>query len=213
MTFTTPPCKFEGIENLENRFAYFKEKAISTYHYYSAFMASVHAAEKLPHNIAFYAVSQKGIKFLWVLELVRLFDDHKDAISVNKLLRICEQSFTKKDSCYDEIRKAVRQLQNELNDLNAITHNLNVMRDKILAHNDKKSTTKTNFDKLIEDYPLKHEDGEKLTDYLMAVVNTLNLHLYGVGEMKINLPPYEWELSKIVDALNNSRQNVEDAKV
>ena len=101
----------------------------------------------------FFNTAEKALNLEFLISLAKLFDNHKDALHIDKLVNFAEQnqrSFTAEDfaeynegriylaelkDAYEGMkREDLLEVKNELANVEEITAKLKIMRDKLLAH-------------------------------------------------------------------------------
>lgn len=85
---------------------------------------------KSPH---FWAEVMKSLRFTLIMKTARLFDESKDAIGIQKVFNILEQSPYR-----ENLRKDLDVCRNQYNGYHDYIDEIRMLRDKLYAHNDKK---------------------------------------------------------------------------
>ena len=85
---------------------------------------------KSPH---FWAEVMKSLRFTLVMKAAKLFDESKDAIGLQKIFNILEQSPYK-----EVLRKELVNCRNQYAGYHDYIEEIRTLRDKLYAHNDKK---------------------------------------------------------------------------
>ena len=85
---------------------------------------------KSPH---FWSEVMKSLRFTLIMKAARLFDESKDAISLQKIFNILEQSPYR-----ENLRKDLENCRNQYNGYHDYIEEIRTLRDKLYAHNDKK---------------------------------------------------------------------------
>ena len=81
----------------------------------------------------FWTEVMKSLRFTLIMKTARLFDESKDAIGLQKIFNILEQSPYR-----DDLRKDLEVYRNQYNGYRDYIDEIRMLRDKIYAHNDKK---------------------------------------------------------------------------
>ena len=75
----------------------------------------------------------KSLRFTLIMKTARLFDESKDAIGLQKVFNILEQSPYR-----ENLRKDLDVCRNQYNGYHDYIDEIRMLRDKLYAHNDKK---------------------------------------------------------------------------
>lgn len=81
----------------------------------------------------FWAEVMKSLRFTLVMKTAKLFDESKDAIGLQKIFNILEQSPYRED-----LRKELADCRNQYSGYHDYIEEIRTLRDKLYAHNDKK---------------------------------------------------------------------------
>ena len=118
----------------------------------------------------FFSVVNEALLNSMMIELIKIYDYHRDAISMGKLLNRCQsdKSFInafvdneKKNELYIMAVKNFNEFLNMENTKNTLK-NLNKRRDGFYMHNDGKQGRFYNIQSLIEEHPFSFEEMEAL---------------------------------------------------
>lgn len=128
----------------------------------------------------FFAFARDGLLESAVSNLVKLYDVHKDALSIYKYLNLAEQSrnvlFEKANQ--KELKNAIKQDRDKLSREEEVLSNLRMWRDKRLFHLDKNYAGDLN--EVFREYILTIEQFENLFSLAKDILNRYSVYFDGV---------------------------------
>lgn len=144
-----------------------------------------------------------------LLQLAKFFVDNKDSHSVPKIIKTSNNLFTKdyyrktgynQHRTYEELKAQLNQMEEELNSLEISISHLKKIRNKDLAHLDKRISNFENRENLMQSNPIYLADVLSLFDFAFKSLSTIRGILFNIS-FTFHEHSYIYELEKIAESI------------
>lgn len=163
----------------------------------------------------YFAYSQNVMISEVQLQLSKLFVENKDSHSLYKIIKVANELFTEKyykqtgynqNKSYKEITSNLQQLKSDLKDLEKPIQNLKKIRNRDLAHLDKRISDFKKLEVLTESYPLYIKDIQDLISFSVKSLSEIKAIFFNIN-LKYEVRNYDYELEQIAKSIEEYLEN------
>lgn len=150
--------------------------------------------DAINNSPAFYHIIRNSLVTEIFMKLIKIYDSHKDSVNIKFLLESYKaytldvtdtsNSIVKKQEYLKKYDTALKNIQPQLD-------NLKKQRNKVHAHNDRKSIG--NIEEIIEDNPLNLKDIKMLIDLSLDISLLIIGDLTGINKPRLYANINDWE--------------------
>ncbi len=144
------------------------------------------------------------------LSLAKIFVENKDSHSIVQVIEQANQTFTEEyfkevdydeKESYEELKKKLMDIEKESKKLSCTITKLRRIRNKNLAHLDKKISTFEELESFLNKNMISVRDVHKLIDFAIESILCIKRIVFNVQVNVIEKYDYESEISKIAKAM------------
>lgn len=148
------------------------------------------------------------------LQLSKLFVDNRDSHSLYKTIKVANELFTEKyykqtgynqHKSYNELSSKLQQLKSDFKDLEKPIHNLKKIRNRDLAHFDKRISNLENLEVLIELNPLFLNDIQDLINFSVKSLSEIKAIFFDIYP-RFEARKYDYELEQIAKSIEENKK-------
>lgn len=157
----------------------------------------------------YFAYSQNIMIGEVQLQLSKIFVDNKDSHSLYNIIQVANDLFTEKyykqtgynqNKSYNELKSKLQQLKNDFKDLETPIRSLKKIRNRDLAHFDKRISSFDNLELLIDSNPLFLKDIQDLISFSVKSLSDIKAIFFNIYP-KFEARKYDYELEQIAKSI------------
>ncbi|GGD02791.1 hypothetical protein [Enterococcus wangshanyuanii] len=211
------------LEKLERSIKWIFKQILGTKKTYAAILAVSEVTKKnnaLSEYGDYFAYTQNVMVGDVLLQLSKFFVDNKDSHSVPKIIRISNDLFTEdyykktgynQHTTYEKLKSELVQMEEELDSLEKPISHLKKIRNRDLAHLDKRISNEESRENLIQSNPIYLSDVLYLFDFAFKSLSTIRGTLFNIS-FNFQEPSYIYELEKIAELIEKEKSIKKDQK-
>lgn len=166
----------------------------------------------------YFAYSQNIMISEVQLQLSKLYIENKDSHSLYKIINVANELFTEKyykqtgynhHKSFNELSSKLQQLKSDFKDLETPIRNLKKIRNRDLAHFDKRISDLEELEVLIESNSLFLKDIQDLINFSVKSLGEIKAIFFNIYP-KIEARKYDYELEQIAKSIEEYRENKKD---
>lgn len=162
----------------------------------------------------YFAYSQNIMISEVQLQLSKLFVENRDSHSLYKTIKVANELFTEKyykqtgynqHKSYNELSSKLQQLKSDFKDLEKPIRNLKKIRNRDLAHFDKRISNLEKLEDLIELNPLFLNDIQDLINFSVKSLSEIKAIFFDIYP-RFEARKYDYELEQIAKSIEENKK-------
>ena len=162
----------------------------------------------------YFAYSQNIMISEVQLQLSKLFVENRDSHSLYKTIKVANELFTEKyykqtgynqHKSYNELSSKLQQLKSDFKDLEKPIRNLKKIRNRDLAHFDKRISNLEKLEDLIELNPLFLNDIQDLINFSVTSLSEIKAIFFDIYP-RFEARKYDYELEQIAKSIEENKK-------
>lgn len=162
----------------------------------------------------YFAYSQNIMISEVQLQLSKLFVENRDSHSLYKTIKVANELFTEKyykqtgynqHKSYNELSSKLQQLKSDFKDLKKPIRNLKKIRNRDLAHFDKRISNLEKLEDLIELNPLFLNDIQDLINFSVKSLSEIKAIFFDIYP-RFEARKYDYELEQIAKSIEENKK-------